>query len=363
MRVVEVLYVLGMWSLALMGVGGIAGVFRRGGGVAAESGRRVLVMVPAHDEQDNVLATVESLQASGCVVVVVADRCRDETAMRSRRAGAFVFEVDEGNKGLALNRFMDESDLWEGFEYLSCVDCGTTVGVEYGGRVVEALGRASVVQGWLHSAGRLSWVGAWASWQYGMYHLAAMGRRALHVSGWIGGSGFAWHSSLGLRFDARCMTEDLELALRLHAGGCFIAYEDLGVFDEKPATLGAFWTQHIRWARGQWWLVLRGRFVTWRLDDVSVVLAILLQAYFGLLIAVNAVRYPVAMIGMVIVYGILGAAGMVLLHDEDRLRPSLVWSMLLLLALCSVIAIAGLASVGRRRWVRTPHESAASGVE
>jgi cellulose synthase/poly-beta-1,6-N-acetylglucosamine synthase-like glycosyltransferase len=276
--------------------------------------------------------------------------------MRSRRAGAFVFEVDQGNKGLALNQFMDDSELWEGFEFLSCVDCGTTVGPEYGGRVVEALERVPVVQGWLHSAGRLSWVGAWASWQYGLYHLTAMGRRALHLSGWIGGSGFAWRSGLGLRFDARCLTEDLELSLRVHGRGLFVGYEDLGVYDEKPADVGAFWTQHIRWARGHWWLLLHGRWLTWRLDDTTVVLSIVLQAYFDTVLLINLVRFPLAMAGLLLVYGVLGLAGMVLLGDEGRLRWSLVWSMFALLGLSGIIAMVGLVTVGRRRWVRTPHE-------
>src|SRR5580704_15206089 len=55
------------------------------------------VIVPAHDEELGIAATVESLLAVDYPeelrrVLVVADNCQDATAVRAREAGAVVLE-------------------------------------------------------------------------------------------------------------------------------------------------------------------------------------------------------------------------------------------------------------------------------
>src|SRR3954453_22331649 len=55
------------------------------------------VVVPAHDEQENIAATVVSLLAveyprDRFRIVVVADNCKDQMAARAREAGADVIE-------------------------------------------------------------------------------------------------------------------------------------------------------------------------------------------------------------------------------------------------------------------------------
>jgi cellulose synthase/poly-beta-1,6-N-acetylglucosamine synthase-like glycosyltransferase len=72
--------------------------------------RRLVVLIPAHDEQLMIAATVRSLldcryARSELRLVVIADNCADETAARARAAGAEVWERDEParrGKGFAL---------------------------------------------------------------------------------------------------------------------------------------------------------------------------------------------------------------------------------------------------------------------
>lgn len=65
---------------------------------------RMLVLIPAHDEEDGLTATLDSLRQADypperLQVVVVADRCRDETAAVAVRSGAQCLERSDGQPG------------------------------------------------------------------------------------------------------------------------------------------------------------------------------------------------------------------------------------------------------------------------
>lgn len=55
---------------------------------------RCTVLIPAHNEQDHIRQTIESVatNAPDARILVVADNCQDETALRARRSGAEVIE-------------------------------------------------------------------------------------------------------------------------------------------------------------------------------------------------------------------------------------------------------------------------------
>ena len=76
---------------------------------------RLLVVIPAHDEEANVAATVascldSSYDPSRFHVCVIADNCTDDTAFQARQAGAEVFERTDDtrrSKGYALEDFFE----------------------------------------------------------------------------------------------------------------------------------------------------------------------------------------------------------------------------------------------------------------
>lgn len=75
----------------------------------ARSRPRIAVLIPAHNEEAGLLATLESLQpqlVKGDRILVVADNCHDRTADVARRAGADVVERSHAElrgKGYALD--------------------------------------------------------------------------------------------------------------------------------------------------------------------------------------------------------------------------------------------------------------------
>lgn len=81
--------------------------------IGARRAGRIVVVIPAHDEEANVAATVEDARADlaeGDMVLVVADNCTDATASAAAAAGATVIErSDRGRrgKGYALQFALD----------------------------------------------------------------------------------------------------------------------------------------------------------------------------------------------------------------------------------------------------------------
>ena len=87
----------------------VASLFLRArGSISRPEGFSVVVLVPAHDEEEGVGPTVvgaRSQLAPDDRVLVVADNCSDETAARAKAAGAEVverFDADRRGKGYAL---------------------------------------------------------------------------------------------------------------------------------------------------------------------------------------------------------------------------------------------------------------------
>jgi cellulose synthase (UDP-forming) len=173
----------------------------------------------------------------------------------------------------------------------------------------------------------------------------------------IGGTGFAWRSVENVRFDDRCLVEDLELALRLHQGGKGVVYCDLQVSDEKPASLGAAFSQRLRWSRGAWWLLFHGRFLTWRIDDFCAVLGSVSAVFWGIGLVAAAVIAPVQLAVCVAVYMVVGAAGLVRLGQLDRFSWSLVISVPFMSILEGIIGVCALLTWNSKSWARTPHNA------
>ena len=323
---------------------------------------RVLAIVPAHNEEKVVAGTVQSLLDAGCFVVVIADACTDGTVGVVERLGVDCLPVVCNNKGAALNAFLDNCVDWLFYDYLTVVDCGTVVGPQYEFAVCSALSRYAVAQSSIRPVGRLGLVGSWYAWLAGYQHVVAVGRAWLGLPAWIGGSGFCWRSDERVRFDERCLVEDLELSLRLHSKGDRVGYFVGEVYDEKPDSLAVSVRQRVRWARGGWWLLFHGRFLSWRLDDVITVLGPLVTLLCGVFLAVG-VREGAGLwvLGWCFLYAVVGWAGLVRLGDGSHIRWSSVVMIPLMSVVESVISLVGLVTVGSHRWLHTPHVVGADG--
>lgn len=253
-----------------LGVVTVAGVVanrraRRRGSPTEPPTTRFAILVPAHDEEGVIGATVSSMvgidyPAALFSVHVVADNCTDGTAAEARGAGATVHErdaPDDRGKGAALNWLHDE--LVAGGDPIDAfvvVDADTYVDRGFLAAMDRALGDgAPVAQGFydVHEAGESAAASLRAAALACRHHLRPLGRNALGASCGLFGNGMVFTSAvLAERRWSGHLTEDLEMQVDLLLDGVPVRYvPDARLHAEMPDALDASVTQHQRWEAGR----------------------------------------------------------------------------------------------------------------
>lgn len=248
----------------------LAAAAARGDGdrVAAAGGplRRFAILVPAHDEEAGLAATLDTLArldypADRCEVVVVADNCTDGTAAVARGRGVRVLERrDSARRGKgpalawALERLADDPDPPDAVAMVDA-DCRVSpdllrafdAHLAAGGVAVQC--RYGVANPEAAPAAALRWAG------FALVNLLRpLGRDALGLSAGLYGSGMAFDAALLRRrpWDAFSITEDAEYHLRLVADGERVAFAPrASVVSAMPTSLAASDGQQRRWEGGR----------------------------------------------------------------------------------------------------------------
>lgn len=240
-------------------------------------GRRLLIVIPAHDEQDGINETVRSCLACDYPrelfdVLVIADNCTDGTAAVAARAGARVFErVDETrrSKGYAIEDLVDrlrESGEWAGLDALVIIDADSVVdpgilrafaaGLDAGHEWIQgydAVGNADA-----------SWRTRLMAYAFSLINGTTLhGQAALGVGAALRGNGMCL-STVGLDrvpWRATGLVEDLEYSWKVRTAGGRIGF-DCGAVVVATMLVGggrASENQRLRWERGR--RAQRGRMI------------------------------------------------------------------------------------------------------
>jgi 1,2-diacylglycerol 3-beta-glucosyltransferase len=225
----------------------------------------IAVLVPAHDEEAGVAASVDALIAQryplgGHEVIVIADNCSDATADVAATAGATVWERHDPaarGKGQALAWAL--ARLWTERPAVDAVaivdaDCIATPnlcavvdrGLRRGARAIQV--RYVVSNPDASPTAALRWAG------FALMHVVRpRGKRRLGLSCGLFGTGMAFHRNL-LReqpWSAFSVTEDAEYHLRLVAAGDVVGFaEEASVASPMPAYGAAAADQQLRWETG-----------------------------------------------------------------------------------------------------------------
>jgi 1,2-diacylglycerol 3-beta-glucosyltransferase len=222
------------------------------------------VVVPAHDEEAGIAATVESVRAVDYPealrrVIVVADNCSDATADRARAAGATVLVRDDPRrgKGYALAHAFERS-LADGFAAaIVVVDADTLVSanllqafsarLESGARAVQAeYGVRNPDASWRT---RLMAVA------FALFHtVRSRARERLALSAGLRGNGMCFAVELlrEVPHEAFSIVEDLEYGIRLGLAGHRVQFAaEANVRGDMAAGTAAARTQRRRWEGGR----------------------------------------------------------------------------------------------------------------
>jgi cellulose synthase/poly-beta-1,6-N-acetylglucosamine synthase-like glycosyltransferase len=223
------------------------------------------VIVPAHDEEAGIAATVRSILATDYPpelrrVVVVADNCSDATAERARRAGAEVLVRDDParrGKGRAL-AFAFERTLAAGrADAVVVVDADASVSPN----LLRAFS-ARLAAG-ARAAQSENLVGnPYASWRTGILAVAfalihtvrSLARERLGLSCGLSGTGMCFTTALlrEVPHRAASIVEDLEYGIQLGLAGHRVAYAaEAWVRSDMSASGEGGRSQRARWEDGR----------------------------------------------------------------------------------------------------------------
>jgi 1,2-diacylglycerol 3-beta-glucosyltransferase len=273
------------------------------------SGVRFDVLVPAHDEEEGIAATVASLLAVDYPrelfrVRVIADNCIDRTAERAAAAGAEVLVRTDSEcrgKGYALAYAFGHC-LAEGrSDAVVVVDADTLVSPNLLAAFAARFQRgASVVQADYGVRNiESSWRTRVMTIALAAFHgVRSSARERLRLSCGLRGNGMGFSAAL-LRTNppnAYSIVEDLEYGIQLGYAGVRVEYvHDVHVWGQMAVGEGASRSQRRRWERGRQALVrqhVRNLLVeAWRRKDACLAdLAIdLIVPPLGQLVSVAAI--------------------------------------------------------------------------
>jgi len=225
--------------------------------------RRFAIVVPAHDEEAGIAATVKNLLGIAYPkemfsVVVVADNCSDRTSALAEEAGARVLVRQDENlrgKGYALlhafNLLAPEVDA------LVVVDADTIVSSNLLAAFSARLDAgADVVQAdYAVRNPEASWRTRLMAIAFGAFHvLRSAARERLRFSCGLRGNGMCFSSKIlsVVPYDAFSVVEDIEYGVRLGEAGQRVHYAgEAHVYGEMVSGERASRSQRSRWERGR----------------------------------------------------------------------------------------------------------------
>lgn len=239
---------------------------RHAGAPAASDVPQLVVLVPAHDEEDLVGGTVASLMGGTYPperqeVVVIADNCSDGTATAAAAAGATVWERQDPRRrgkphaiAWALDRLWRERP---GTEAVAMVDADCMADP----RLLESLasrlgaGADAVQSDYVVSNADASPAAAlrWAAFRL-ICTVRPLGKMALGVSVGLSGTGMAFRREVLERnpWRAFSIVEDLEYhASLVDAGHRVVFAPEVAVRSPMPTSLVKSQAQQARWESGK----------------------------------------------------------------------------------------------------------------
>jgi 1,2-diacylglycerol 3-beta-glucosyltransferase len=253
---------------------------RRGAAPAPVEPRvRFDIVVPAHDEEQGIAATVRSLLDVDYPpalrrVVVVADNCTDATADRARDAGATVLErrdAQRRGKGYALEHAFAWSLAQGGADAVVVVDADSDVSRNLLGAFAARLeAGAPAIQAFYGVRNPdASWRTRLMTVALALFHLLrSLGRERLRCSAGLRGNGMCFSAPVlaQVPHEAFSIVEDLEYGIRLGLAGHRVHFAaEAQVLGDMAVGGEAASVQRRRWEGGRLEMATRfGMPILWK---------------------------------------------------------------------------------------------------
>lgn len=226
---------------------------------------RFAIVIPAHNEAAVILQLLQSIDQlmypkALYDTFVVADNCQDDTAEVARQGNAQVFErrnMVQLGKGYALEYAFERIVPRGQYDAVVIVDADNLINTEClkrfnehlldGKKIIQARKDAkNPNDNFLTS---LKTLFVWSTNRFWF-----VPKHNLGCSSVLLGSGMCISTDIikELGWNAHCLTEDFEFTARVMSHGHKVHWADETlIYEEEPQSLTQVWHQHVRWARGQ----------------------------------------------------------------------------------------------------------------
>jgi cellulose synthase/poly-beta-1,6-N-acetylglucosamine synthase-like glycosyltransferase len=325
-----------------------------------------VAVIAAHNEQRVINQIITDCEAAGfSEVVVVADRCTDETATIAASHGARIIFVDCGSKTKALNEAIPQVVKYQaGPAVIMFFDADNRIGSDYLARILPYFKDHDMVQGRVRNLNVNTWtarmylimMGSWVRFQDAL--------TVCRLSNILCGTGWGARAATLKRWpqDCRTLTDDLEYTGITRASIYFA--RDVDCYDEKPTRFSTSMRQRTRWVRGAWQVILT------RMKDFDpkkwYVLALpMVNTWFVILFFRSLLFFRNGLAAWLLSFVLSSVINMIyyaLLLDRRDLSRLSMWNLLTYTAWCMTnypIALYGLITWRVNTWYRTPHKGGA----
>ena len=229
------------------------------------------VLIPAHNEEEGIVHTVEGVLAcdypsNRLKIFVIADNCTDRTAEKARNAGALVFErfdnINKG-KGQALDWYLKNFlNIYNNTDIITIIDADVSPDKNYLREISASLSNPKIraVQAFNSVSNyNAGWRPALSDAAFNIFcHLRMAGSVRLAGTAVLKGNGMAFKTELLKQYGWPChsVVEDMEFTLRLLVDGITVSYNPDAVIRSEMVTSGKSATsQRSRWEGGRFMLV------------------------------------------------------------------------------------------------------------
>lgn len=223
------------------------------------------VIVAAHNEEQVIGQLVENLHVLNYPrdlydIYVIADNCKDKTALIAKNAGAIVYErfnLEQRGKGYAMEWMFEKLfSLKKQYDAVVVFDADNLVDTNFLMEMNNRLCKGEkVIQGYLDAKNpNDTWIAATFAISFWVVnHIWHLAKYNIGLSSVLGGTGMCISTDILKRFGwgATCLTEDMEFTMKTLLIGIRTTWaHDAIVYDEKPLTFKQSWNQRKRWAQG-----------------------------------------------------------------------------------------------------------------
>ncbi|MBI4655540.1 MAG: glycosyltransferase family 2 protein [Elusimicrobia bacterium] len=240
------------------------GLFKKSGARASKNFCKFAILIPCHNEENVIKFAIESLQKMDYPsdlhdIYVVADHCSDATAEIAGSMSAKVVYYDDSSgipgKGRAMKWALENAVPLADYDAVCYFDADSLAHPKFLAVMNERLNLGEqVIQG--HQLAKNT--NAWMAKILAVGHIISnrfyqKPKYLLGLSATLHGKGMCFTSEVAKShpWHETCLTEDLEMQMRLVKSGIRITWaEDALVYDEEPTAIRQYIKRTARWTKG-----------------------------------------------------------------------------------------------------------------